>query len=167
MLSYPLPILVVVRGQCLGGGLEVATAGSMIFSAPDGAFGQPEIKVGVFAPAASCILPARIGQARAEDLLLSGRSVDAQEALQMGLVNSLDDDPEAAALAYFDKNLAGHSTTVLRHAVKAARGEFAATVGGRLDDMEKIYLDGLMNTHDAIEGLQAFIDKRPAKWENK
>ncbi|MDP6172884.1 MAG: cyclohexa-1,5-dienecarbonyl-CoA hydratase, partial [Rhodospirillales bacterium] len=163
MLSYPQPILVVASGQCLGGGLEVATAGSLIFAGSDAAFGQPEIKVGVFAPAASCILPARIGQARAEDLLLSGRSIGAEQAMDWGLVAEIAEDPEAAALAYFDQHLASHSATVLRHATQAAREDFAARVGVRLEAMEKIYLDGLMNTHDAIEGLQAFIDKRPAK----
>lgn len=167
MLSYPLPILVVARGQCLGGGLEVATAGSLIFAAPDAAFGQPEIKVGVFAPAASCVLPTRIGQARAEDLLLSGRSIGAEEALKIGLVTSVSENPEEAALDYFEKQLASHSTVVLRHAVRAAREEFASRVGARLEAMEKLYLDGLMKTHDAIEGLQAFVDKRTAKWENR
>ena len=80
MLGWPRPILVAMRGQCLGGGLELAAAGSLIFAAPDAQLGQPEIKLGVFAPAASVLLPLRIGQARAEDLLLSGRSISATQA---------------------------------------------------------------------------------------
>jgi len=85
MLEWPKPILVAARGQCLGGGLELALAGSLIFVAPDARLGQPEIKLGVFAPAASVLLPLRIGQARAEDLLLSGRSIDAATAAALSL----------------------------------------------------------------------------------
>ena len=72
MLEWPRPILVAVQGQCLGGGLELAAAGTRIFASQDAQFGQPEIKLGVFAPAASCLLPLRIGQPAAEDLLLLG-----------------------------------------------------------------------------------------------
>ena len=75
MVESPVPILVAVRGQCLGGGLEVALAGHLLFVAPDASLGQPEMKLGVFAPAASCLLPELIGPARAFDLLLSGRSI--------------------------------------------------------------------------------------------
>ncbi len=71
MLEFPAPILVAVRGQCLGGGLEVALAAGPIFASPTAQFGQPEIKLGVFAPAASVLLPYRVSQPAAEDLLLS------------------------------------------------------------------------------------------------
>jgi cyclohexa-1,5-dienecarbonyl-CoA hydratase len=87
MLDCPVPILVAIRGQCLGGGLELAAAGHLLFAAPDAQFGQPEIKLGVFAPAASCLLPERIGQGAAEDLLYSGRSISGEEAWRLGLVN--------------------------------------------------------------------------------
>jgi len=167
MLTCPVPILVAVQGQCLGGGLEVAAAGSMLFAAPTAALGQPEIRLAVFAPAASCLLPERIGQAAAEDLLCSGRAIDGSEALRIGLVNALADDPSAAALAYFDTHLAPLSASSLRFAVTAARAPFAARVGARLDEVEALYLDGLMATHDAVEGLEAFIARRPATWENQ
>ena len=167
MVECPVPILVAVSGQCLGGGLEVAAAGNFIFAAPGAKLGQPEIKVGVFAPAASCLLPELIGQARAEDMLYSGRSLSAAEALAAGLVLRVDDDPEAAALAYFDDHLAANSAAVLRLAVQAARGDFAARVKARLGVLEKLYLGDLMATRDAVEGLEAFIEKRPAKWQNR
>ncbi|MCW8836977.1 MAG: cyclohexa-1,5-dienecarbonyl-CoA hydratase [Rhodospirillales bacterium] len=167
MVRFPVPVMVAVRGQCLGGGLEVAMAGSMIFAAPDAMLGQPEIKVGVFAPAASCLMPPRTGQSRAEDLLFSGRSAGADEALRIGLVDRVDDDPEAAALTYFDANLAPHSASVLRFAQQAARAEYISTVCARLDAVEKLYLEGLMKTRDAVEGLNAFLEKRPAQWENR
>ncbi len=167
MINHPVPILVVANGQCLGGGLEVACGGSQIFAGPSTQMGQPEIKVGVFAPAASCLLPELIGQANAEDLLYSGRSVSAEEALAMGLVASITDDPETTALKYFDDHLAPISASVLRYAVKGAREDFAARVCARLDKVEQLYLRGLMETEDAVEGLNAFLEKRPAIWKNQ
>ena len=167
MLEWPAPILVAVRGQCLGGGLELAMGGSLIFAATDAKLGQPEIQLGVFAPAASCLMPPRIGQAAAEDLLFSGRSVGADEALRLGLVSSVSADPEAAALAYFDQHLAGKSASSLACAVAAARGGYLPEVRRRINEVERLYLDRLMQTRDANEGLAAFIAKRPPKWEHQ
>jgi cyclohexa-1,5-dienecarbonyl-CoA hydratase len=166
MLEYPVPILAAVQGQCLGGGLEVVCGASQIFAASNANFGQPEIKLAVFAPAASCLLPERIGQANAEDLLFSGRSVSSEEALRMGLVQNLSDDPEQAALGWFDKHLATLSASSLRFAVQAARLQSLARIKEKLANVEKLYIDELMKTHDALEGLTAFVEKRTANWEN-
>jgi cyclohexa-1,5-dienecarbonyl-CoA hydratase len=167
LVECPVPVLVVVRGQCLGGGLEVAAAGNLLFAAPGAMLGQPEVKLAVFAPAASCLLPERIGQAQAEDLLFSGRSIDASEALRIGLVAAVTEDPEEAALDYFDQFLAPLSASTLRFAVRAARGDTAQRIRAKLAVVEKMYLEELMATHDAVEGLTAFIDKRPAEWQDR
>ncbi len=164
VFASAVPVLTVVRGQCLGGGLELASAGHLLFAAPDAKFGQPEIQIGVFAPAASCLLPERIGLAAAEDMLLSGRSITAQEALRIGLVTEVADDPEAAALAYFDRHLAPKSPISLRFATRAARQGTTERVAAKLATVEAIYLDELMATQDAVEGLSAFLEKRPARW---
>jgi cyclohexa-1,5-dienecarbonyl-CoA hydratase len=167
MLEWPTPILVAAQGQCLGGGLELAMAGSLIFAANDARFGQPEIQLGVFAPAASCLLPTRIGQAAAEDLLFSGRSIDASEAKALGLVSSVSDDPAAAALEYFDRHLAKKSAASLACAVSAARGGYLSRVKQRIAEVELLYLERLMKTRDANEGLAAFMAKREPKWEHR
>jgi cyclohexa-1,5-dienecarbonyl-CoA hydratase len=167
MLEFPAPILVAVRGQCLGGGLELALAGSRIHVAPDAQLGQPELKLGVFAPAASCLLPYRVSQGVAEDLLLSGRSVGGDEALAAGLVDVVAADPEAAALGYFDAHLAPKSAAALRCALTAARAPLVAEVRHRLAEVERLYLDTLMKTHDANEGLAAFLAKRQPQWEHR
>jgi len=167
MLEWPRPILMAARGQCLGGGLEFALAGHLLFAAAEAQFGQPEMKLGVFAPAASVLLPLRIGQARAEDLLYSGRSIDAQTALAWGLANEVAEDPAAAAAAYFDKHLAGKSAAALALAVRAAREPFADLARARLADVEALYLEELMRTRDANEGLTAFLEKRAPKWEHR
>ena len=168
MLEFPAPILVAVRGQCLGGGLEVALAGGPIFAAPDAQFGQPEMKLGVFAPAASCLLPYRVNQPAAEDLLFSGRSVGGDEAKAMGLVQLVADDPEAAALAYFDAHLAGKSAAVARLRRSPRRAaRMIRDVRRRLAEVERLYLDRLMQTRDANEGLVAFLAKRKPHWEHR
>jgi len=167
MLDYPVPVLVAINGQCLGGGLEVAAAGHLLFAHPDASLGQPEMLLGVFAPAASCLLPERIGQSRADDLLWSGRAVSGNDGLAMGLVDYVADEPETAALEYFDKELAKKSVSSLRYAVKASRTGYVWRMIAKLDEVETLYLDGLMSTHDAVEGLEAFVGKRSAKWENR
>ena len=167
MITYPVPILVAVRGHCLGGGLEVACAGSMIFAAGNSHFGQPEIQLAVFAPAASCLLPELVGRSRAEDMLFSGRSIAAEEALRIGLVHTLDNEPEQAALEYIDRHLLTRSTFALRHAVQAVRGDYTDRMRDALNRVEKIYLDDLMAGRDPVEGLHAFIEKRSPTWNNK
>lgn len=166
MLAFPVPTLVAIRGQCLGGGLEVASAAHLLFAAPDAKLGQPEIVLGVFPPFASCILPERLPRAAAEDLLLSGRSIDGREAHRLGLVTALADDPEAAALGYFDSHLARHSASSLRLATAAARSDMVERVQRKLAGLERRYLGDLMKTHDALEGLGAFLEKRPPRWED-
>jgi len=166
LATSPVPVLSAVRGQCLGGGLELVLSGNLIFCAEDAFFGQPEIRLGVFAPAASCLLPERIGRAQAEDLLFSGRNIDAQTAFRFGLVNAVDDSPGDTAMAYFDKHLARLSSFSLRQAVKAARSDMVERLERRIAEVEQQYLDGLMSGRDPVEGLNAFIEKRTANWEH-
>ncbi len=167
ILSFPAPILVAIRGQCLGGGLEIAAASHRLFVAPGAQLGQPEIILGVFAPAASCLLPERVGRSVAEDLLLSGRSIDGWEALRIGLANAVAEDPEAAALMYFEEHLVKRSASSLRCAVTAARLDFVERVRAKLAAVERLYLQDLTRTHDAVEGLAAFLEKRPPRWEDR
>jgi cyclohexa-1,5-dienecarbonyl-CoA hydratase len=167
IVDMPVPVLVAVKGQCLGGGLEVASAGHVLFAAPDAKMGQPEIQLGVFAPAASCLLPEKMGQAAADDLLLSGRTIDGAEAHRLGLVNAVAPDPEAAALAWFDAHLAAKSTSSLAFAARAARLGFADRIRTKLAAVEHVYLEKLMATRDSVEGLQSFLEKRPPRWEDR
>ena len=167
MVESPLPILVAVRGQCLGGGLELALAGHLMFVAPDASLGQPEMKLGVFAPAASCLLPELVGPMRAFDLLVSGRSITGAEAAAIGIAHEAVADPERAALAYFEEHLRPKSASSLRHAVKAARFDYVARVKAKIRAVEQLYLDELMATHDAVAGLEAFIAKRSPQWQHR
>jgi cyclohexa-1,5-dienecarbonyl-CoA hydratase len=167
MVEAPVAILVAVRGQCLGGGLEVALAGHLLFAAPDAVLGQPEMKLGVFAPAASCLLPELVGPMRAIDLLLSGRTISSAEAAAMGIAHEAAADPESAALAYFTEHLKPKSASSVRYAIRAARSDYAARVRVKIESVERLYLDELMKTHDAVEGLEAFVGKRAVQWQHR
>jgi cyclohexa-1,5-dienecarbonyl-CoA hydratase len=167
MVSSPVPILVAVHGQCLGGGLELALAGHLLFVAPDAVLGQPEMKLGVFAPAASCLLPELVGPMRALDLLLSGRSITGTEAVAAGIAKEAATDATGAALAYFEEHLEPKSASSLHHAIRAARHDYVARIKAKLETVERMYLDDLMTTHDAVEGLEAFIAKRTAQWTHR
>jgi cyclohexa-1,5-dienecarbonyl-CoA hydratase len=167
ILDSDIIVLGVVRGQCLGGGLEIVSLCHRVFASRDARLGQPEIVLGVFAPVASVVLPERIGRARAEDLCLSGRSVGADEALAMGLVDQIGAaDPLDDALAYARTHLLPRSASSLRIAVRAVRRPLRIRVQTELPDVERLYLDELMPTADAVEGLRAFLDKRTPTWRD-
>lgn len=166
MIESHVVIVAAVRGQCLGGGLEVATLCHHVVADADAMFGQPEIVLGVFAPVASIALADRIGQANAEDLCLSGRCVDAGVAHGMGLVQAIADHPADAALAWMREHYGSKSASSLRHAVRAVRASLHQRLHRELPLLEAQYLDELMATHDAVEGLTAFIEKRPADWSH-
>lgn len=167
MVEAPVTILVAVHGQCLGGGLEVALAGHLVFTTPDAVLGQPEMKLGVFAPAASCLLPELVGPTRALDLLLSGRTVSGSEAAAIGMAHEAASDPQAAAIAYFDAFLKPKSASSLRYAIKAARSDYAARIRSKIESVERLYLTELMHTLDAVEGLHAFVEKRAVQWRHR
>ena len=162
-----VPVLAAVRGQCLGGGLELAAFCHRLIAAPDARLGQPEIVLGVTAPVASALLPHRVGLGAAADLCLSGRSITADEALRIRLCDQLADDPEAAALGYAQEHLLRHSASSLRHATRALRSAFAQRFFADLERIERSYLDELMATADANEGIDAFLARRPPQWRHR
>ena len=161
-----VPVVAAVRGSCLGGGLELVSFCHRVVAHPGARFAQPEITLGVFAPVASAILVERVGRGAADDLLLSGRTVDAAEALQMRLVEQIDEDPEAAALAYIEEHLLPHSAKSLCLATRAARLDFRRRIEPLICELERLYLNELMPTHDANEGIAAFLEKRQPEWSD-
>lgn len=167
IVELEVPVVAAVRGLCLGGGLELVAACHRIVATPDAQLGQPEIRLGVIAPAASALLPLRVTQGAADDLLLSGRSIAGAEGHRIGLVDELAEDPEAAALAWVERYLLPHSASSLRLAARAARWRFARQFRAAVAALEDLYLERLLRTEDAHEGIEAFLAKRKPEWRHR
>lgn len=168
ILDSDVVVVAVVRGQCLGGGLEVASLCHRIVASATASLGQPEITLGLFAPIASLVLPERIRRADAERICLTGQPVGAAEALAIGIVDEVSaGDPMVDALAWLRTHTASKSASSLRLAVRAIRMPFAARFKAMLPEIERVYLEQLMPTHDAVEGVQAFLEKRTPVWRGR
>jgi len=167
LLAFSRPTVAVVRGACLGGGLELASFCTRVFAAPESRLGLPEMKLAVFPPLGSLLLPGRVGRSFAEELCLTGRVLDAQQAQRAHLVDQVADDPAAAAVAWIEEHLLPKSATALRFAVQAVRQTSRAAFLEGLDALERVYVSELMQTHDAQEGIEAFLEKRSPHWKNR
>ncbi len=166
LLAFGVPLVALVRGQCLGGGMELVSFCNFIIAEPSAKFGQPEIQLAVLPPVAAVILPGIVGQLRADDLILTGRSIDAETALAWGLVHRVAEDGQAALDEFLTKHILPKSAEALRHANRAARRDWYDNLGVRLDEMERAYVQELMETADANEGIGAFLQKRKPEWKN-
>lgn len=164
ILHVNVPVVAAVRGNCLGGGLELVLPCHHIVASPGARLGQPEITLGMFAPAGSVLLPERVGRGIAEDMLLTGRILDAAEAKVAGLVDEIADDPEKAAVAWFEKHLLPQSAAALRFATKAARATLVRRIGSTLVQLEQLFIEELTKTRDANEGVASFVEKRRPVW---
>jgi cyclohexa-1,5-dienecarbonyl-CoA hydratase len=164
LIETRLPTVALVRGQCLGGGMELALFCNWVFAEPGARFGQPEIRLGVFPPAAALMLPLLAGQARADDLCLSGRVIDAEEAWRIGLVHTVSEDPEGAVQLFLAEHILPKSAIALRIANQASRHAFNRAFLDGWAHLERLYLDDLMRTADANEGIAAFLEKRSPAW---
>jgi cyclohexa-1,5-dienecarbonyl-CoA hydratase len=160
LAALAVPTCAVVRGQCLGGGLELASWCSWIVATPDARLGQPEIQLAVFPPMASLLLPWRVGGATALELCISGRSLGAQDALKAGLINAITDDPEAWWTTLVEERLGRTSAASLRVAERAVRRSLIRLLDEALPELESLYLEELMAIPDASEGIDAFLERR-------
>jgi cyclohexa-1,5-dienecarbonyl-CoA hydratase len=162
------PALALVDGAALGGGCELVAGCDIVVAAARARFGQPEIKLGVFPPVAAVLLPRIMGERRARELLLTGEIFDAQEALRTGLVSYVVESGELESklqeiLARL-RELSAPALEMARRAMDAARGRPFLEA---LERAEDIYLNELMKTEDAHEGVNAFMEKRKPEWRNK
>jgi cyclohexa-1,5-dienecarbonyl-CoA hydratase len=165
----PAVTVAVVRGYCLGGGMELAAACDLVVAAADARFGQPEIRLGCFPPFAAAAYPALLGPKVAAEILLTGRPLGAEEAHRLGFVNRLAPPAElaAAADALADELLA-HSGAVLALTKRALRtGDDATTFERALTACERLYFEELVATDDMNEGIAAFLEKRPPNWRHR
>jgi len=160
-----VPAVAAVRGLCLGGAFELASFSPFVVAEKSASFAVPEITLGVFPPVACLTLPWKIGGARAEELILTGRRMNAEEAKAAGLVNVLcgEGELESAVERFLDEHIRPRSAAVLRFVTRVARGPLL----DRLPELERAYIGDLMRLRDANEGIGAFLEKRKPQWEDR
>lgn len=167
LLDCPCPTVALVHGLALGGGLELAIACDWVVTESDARLGLPEIQLGCLPPVAAALLPARIGWARASELVCLGQPIAPAAALAMGLVSRVcapgEREREAAALL---APLLALSPAVVREAKQALRLAAGGAAAPALPAIEQRYVERLMQLADAQEGVAAFLQKRPPVWTN-
>ena len=165
LAALAVPTVAVVHGRAQGGGCELAAFCDFVLAANTAELGFPEIRLGVFPPVAAAVLPQWLGARTMLRLVLTGELISAAEALALGLASQVVPESELdTATEVLLARLRGLSAAALRatrRAMWAAEGGWRA----RLARAEAIYRDELMATHDATEGLRAFLEKREAAWE--
>lgn len=162
------PTLAIVDGAALGGGCELVAACDIVIATERARFGQPEIKLGVFPPVAAILLPQIIGDKRARELILTGELIEAPEAARLGLVNYLlpgsEVEQKTAEILNRFRSSSVASLAFTKEAMGLGRGR---TLDSALKEMENLYLNELMKTHDALEGIKAFTEKRKPEWRHR
>ena len=160
--------IAMVHGFCLGGGTELAAFCDFVLAADSSQFGQPEIKLGCFPPVALVTLPQLIGLRAASDLILSGRTITAAEASQLGLITHII--PEAGLRSAVEElltELRQLSPAVVKLTRKTLRRIHLGDFEKHLGEVERVYLKDLLHTQDAREGILAFLEKRPPVWKGR
>jgi cyclohexa-1,5-dienecarbonyl-CoA hydratase len=168
MVALRKVLVAAVRGHCLGGGAELTLLCDLVVTSESATWGFPEISLGCFPPVAATALAAVVGQKQAADLILTGRKIDGHQAKILGLANSAVPDQQVASEAVgLAKQLATLSPAALAATKKAMYAWDSMHFDKGLARAEKIYLEELMKTEDAREGIQAFLEKRDPRWKGK
>lgn len=161
--------IAAVHGNCLGGGAELAMICDVVFTAADAKWGFPEIKLACFPPVACVALAALVGQKRATELILTGRSFSGSDAVTFGISNAAAETPEQldSLVAHTLSDLKQMSAAALAVTKKAIYTWDGLHLDKGIARAEKIYLDELMATEDVREGVAAWAEKRTPKWKGK
>lgn len=162
------PTIAVVNGLALGGGCELAIACDMVIASDKAEFGQPEIKVGAIPTVAAALLPKLIGRKHALELMFTGDTINAAEAERVGLVNRVvSAEKLLGTVDELANKLKDQSPIVLQLVKKAVYQGIDSDFKKALNGVTDIYLEQLMQTEDAVEGLKAFLEKRKPRWKGK
>jgi cyclohexa-1,5-dienecarbonyl-CoA hydratase len=164
--NLPIPTIAQVHGRCLGGGMELLMACDLAIASAGATFGQPEIRLGVFAPFGAATYPHLLGSRHAAELLFLGTPLDAQRAASAGIVNRVVPEEELdASVALAAQTVCSHRRETLRLLKRVLRRTEADPWPG-MAVAERAYLDELMVPEDAEEGLRAFLEKRTPVWKD-
>ncbi len=168
LFHMEMPTVARVHGHCLGGGLELAMACDLVYAASGASLGQPEIRLASFPPFATALYPSLMGLRWASELILLGNTISAERAAEMGIVNAvLPMDELEAKLEEACAALEGLSRAALAVAKKATRVSLPQGPEEAVRAAERLYLEELMATEDAKEGITAFLEKRKPVWRDR
>ena len=169
IINCEVPTLAAVQGLCLGGAFEMVLACTFIFADEKAKFGVPEIQLAVLPPVASILLPIKCSEIFAAEVILTGANFKAKELAKHGLVNVVADEGELEKEVekFFEEQLEPKSASSLRIAHRGLRMLLADRYRSFIGKLEKLYLDELMATEDAKEGILSFLEKRKPTWKNK
>ncbi len=168
LFALPQITIALVRGACLGGGLELASSCDLVLASDDSFFATPEIDVGCFPPVALARFPTLVGYHRTAEMILTGRRLMPHEALAAGLINHVVPANELRqALEALLEELKGKSSAVLRIALKGLRDIALKNFFPALERSEEIYLQELLRTEDVEEGVRAFLEKKKPRWNHR
>jgi len=166
--AYPGVTVAAVDGAALGGGCELVAVCDVVLASDRAALGQPESLLGVIPPVAAVVWPRILGYRKALELIISGERIPADKALELGLVNHVF--PAADFQSEVEKYVGGLMTksgAMMAHAKRSCLAGQSGPFERAVDEVESIYLDSLMKSHDAEEGLKAFLEKRKPEWQDK
>jgi len=163
-----VPVVAMVQGFCLGGGMELAIACDVIVADKGATFGQPEIKVGFFPPYAAIRLPHLVGPAKAIEICTTGKFYSADEAQGLGMVAHVAEEGQLAeTAAKIVKEIQGNSPLIIRLNKKAVRQHLGLDFKEALAGVSDLFLNELMKTEDTLEGIASYEEKRKPEWKNK
>lgn len=166
VITCPVPTLAAVTGLCLGGAFELVLACDFIFAEEGAKFAVPEIQLGVFPPVASVLLPFKCGIA--SEIIVTGEQFTAERLHGLGLVNSVSERGKIGEKisAFIENQIHPKSASSLRITKSAASMVIAEQYGNYIGKLEELYLKDLMATADAVEGIEAFLEKRKPEWKD-
>jgi cyclohexa-1,5-dienecarbonyl-CoA hydratase len=162
------PSLAVVAGPALGAGSLLAAGCDIVYAAASAKFGHPEVKGGVFNPMAAALLPRLVGRKKAFEMLLGGQSITAAEAERIGLITrAVPDDKLEAEVAALVQRFQDSSAVVMQNTRRGISGALDLPLLDAIRHAEDVYLNVLMSTEDAEEGLKAVMAKRKPVWKDR
>jgi enoyl-CoA hydratase len=164
--ALPIPTIAAVNGFALGGGCELALACDLIYASETARFGQPEVNLGLIPGfGGSQRLSRRVGLSRALEMILTGDVYDAARAREMGLVLQVlpaaELLPHAVAVA---RKIAAKGPLAIAQAKRVVQAGADAALA-TANELERQAFAALFGTEDAKEGMRAFLEKRPARWQ--
>ncbi len=166
--ALEIPVVMAVNGSAMGAGFELALMADVLLAAESASFGQPEIRLGFFAPVGVVELPALVGRAKAMEITCSGRIYGAEEMADCGLVSRVVPDGELVeAMEATLKDFRRASSLVMRLNVRMLKRSRGRSFAEALDEAEKVFLGELMAAEDPREGIAAFYEKRRPEWKNR